>query len=148
MADYRYRLIPTPQKVDSTYLNNIMNILARYPNESFVINFKNTKEFSLTDIRKIDGVSSNRVLIRVEGGYDQHRIDSYPRESHVNIHKYDNIYTISEIKSQFFYQNAKLYHTGQKQMERGDDESNNPRTHNGRACYTQLINQLAVHRLI
>ena len=59
MADYRYRLIPTPQKVDSTYLNNIMNILARYPNESFVINFKNTKEFSLTDIRKIDGVSSN-----------------------------------------------------------------------------------------
>ena len=98
MADYRYKLIPTPQKVDSTYLNNIMNILARYPNESFVINFKNTKEFSLTDIRKIDGVSSNRVLIRVEGGYDQHRIDSYQATNYVNMHKYDNIYTIAEIK--------------------------------------------------
>ena len=98
MADYRYRLIPTPQKVDSTYLKNVMDILAKYPSESFVINFKNTAAFSLTDIRKIEGVSNNRVLIRVEGGYDQHRIDSYPRESHVNIHKYDNIYTISEIK--------------------------------------------------
>ena len=77
-----------------------MNILARYPNESFVINFKNTKEFSLTDIRKIEGVSSNRVLIRVEGGYDQHRIDSYQATNYVNMHKYDNVYTTGEIKSE------------------------------------------------
>ena len=67
--------------------------------EDIAINFKNTKEFSLTDIRKIEGVSNGRVYIRVEGGYDQHRINSYPRESHVNMHKYDNIYSIVEIKN-------------------------------------------------
>lgn len=98
MADYRYKLIPTPQKVDSTYLKYVMDILAKYPSESFVINFKNTAAFSLTDIRKIEGISNNRVLIRVEGGYDQHRIDSYQATNYVNMHKYDNIYTISEIK--------------------------------------------------
>lgn len=98
MADYRYRLVPTPSKVDSTYLYQLMEFVKKHPNEDIVINFKNTKEFSLTDVRKIEGVSNGRVHIRVEGGYDQHRIDSYPRESHVNFHKYDNIYTISETK--------------------------------------------------
>lgn len=98
MADYRYRLVPTPTKVDSTYLYQLMEFIKKHPNEDIAINFKNTKEFSLTDIRKIEGVSNGRVYIRVEGGYDQHRINSYPRESHVNMHKYDNIYTIAEIK--------------------------------------------------
>ena len=98
MADYKYRLAPTPTKVDSTYLYNLMQLIKKYPNDDIAINYKNTRAFSLTDIRKIECVSNGRVYIRVEGGYDQHRINSYPSSTYVNMHKYDNVYSILEIK--------------------------------------------------
>ena len=95
----RYKMVPTPPKpVTSEYLRLLKDFVDKNSNEDIVINFKNTKEFSMSDISKIKSVSNGRVFIRVEGGYDEHRVESYKATNYVNMHKYDNVYTISEIE--------------------------------------------------
>lgn len=93
-----YILVPAPSKVDYTFLNGLKHYVLSYPNHTCVINFKTTKEIDLNVLSQIESSVSSRVEIRVEGGYDDRRIKSYTSSNYVNMHKYDNIYTISEIR--------------------------------------------------
>lgn len=92
-------MVPTPPKpITAEYLRLLKDFISKHPTEDIVVNFKNTKEFTMEDINKIKSVSNGRVFIRVEGGYDEHRINSYKKSLYIEMHKYDNVYTISEIE--------------------------------------------------
>lgn len=70
-----------------------------YPNLQLLINIPNTSYITLSDVRKLDEqIGSNKVRIRVEGGYTEERIRHYQRTTYVDMHKYDNIYTLNEMR--------------------------------------------------
>lgn len=93
-----YKLIQKPLVIDGNFLSGLRQQVINYPDVTFVINYRNTKDISLVDMRNIESISMGRIQIRVEGGYDDHRIVSYPNSTYLNMHKYDNIYSISEIR--------------------------------------------------
>lgn len=93
-----YRILQQPRVIDSNYLADLRRVVINNPNFVYVINYKNTKSLSFSDLRNLESVAMGRVKIRIEGGYDDHRIISYPSSTYVNMHKYDNIYDISEMR--------------------------------------------------
>lgn len=93
-----YIFVQKPYRLDDNFINNMKTYVLNNPNYIYVINYKTTQELSLYDLYKLESSLSNRVQIRIEGGYDDHRINSYRSSTYVNMHSYDNIYTFAEMK--------------------------------------------------
>lgn len=86
-------------RVTDKLINEINQYFLKYPNRKVALNLKNTKYISLYDLTKLEGLNnSNNVFIRIIGGYDDERVKNYPAPVYEKMHKYDNIYSISETK--------------------------------------------------
>ncbi|HAB65935.1 MAG TPA: hypothetical protein DCE23_01075 [Firmicutes bacterium] len=97
MVKYNYYRIST-STVDDKLLKYVENYLENNSN-NVAINFKNTSFVSMHDIELLERLkNSNRVFIRIEGGYDDSRVNNYTADIYVNMHKYDNIYSLYEMK--------------------------------------------------
>ena len=75
-------------------LNDIRNALYEIPQKNIIIRFKNTITLTENKLRLLQSLSGTRISIQIVGGYDQRRVDNYPR--YQDIHTTDNIYSLTE----------------------------------------------------
>lgn len=80
--------------IDSNTISNAFKMMQKFPNEKIMINFPNTKHIKSSDLDKLP----NGIYIRIQGGYTFDRINNYKQSLYVSMHKFDNIYTIDELK--------------------------------------------------
>ena len=79
--------------INENILNGIANALKMYPNNRIAMNVMNTRFLSIDVLNKLSRLpNSDRLLIRVVGGYDNWRIEKYTASHYVDMHKHDNIY--------------------------------------------------------
>ena len=85
--------------INENILNGIANALKMYPNNRIAMNVMNTRLLSIDVLNKLSRLpNSDRLLIRVVGGYDNWRIEKYTASHYVDMHKHDNIYSLYEMK--------------------------------------------------
>lgn len=82
--------------IDNISLKKIENYLNQYPNERILLNIPNTKNITIESLNLLP--KSSRIFIRIEGGFDKKRLESYQEDPYLYIHAFSNIYTISELK--------------------------------------------------
>ena len=52
-----YKLIQKPLVIDGNFLSGLRQQVINYPDVTFVINYRNTKDISLVDMRNIESIS-------------------------------------------------------------------------------------------
>lgn len=80
-------------------ISEIQNMLNQYPNEIVMLEIINTKSMNANIINMLKRLNgSNRLVIRIVGGYDDERVRNYTASNLVDMHKNDNVYTLDETK--------------------------------------------------
>lgn len=89
---FQYKIID----VEDLSIDKIKELLDKYPNEKILLNIPNTKNITIESLNLLP--KSNRLFIRIEGGFDKKRIADYQDKPSLIVHVFSNIYTVDEIK--------------------------------------------------
>ena len=89
---FQYKIID----VEDLSIDKIKELLDKYPNEKILLNIPNTKNITIESLNLLP--KSDRLFIRIEGGFDKKRIADYQDKPSLIVHVFSNIYTVDEVK--------------------------------------------------
>ena len=93
MTSYKYIKV---NAINESTKNKIYDFINKYPADNILIEIPNTRDMTLENLDLLP--KSDKIFIKVTGGYDKQRFIDYQDAPYVAIHAFSNIYSIEDMK--------------------------------------------------
>lgn len=93
MTSYKYIKV---NAINESTKNKIYDFINKYPDDNILIEIPNTRDMTLENLDLLP--KSDKIFIKVTGGYDKQRFIDYQDAPYVAIHAFSNIYSIEDMK--------------------------------------------------